>query len=130
MELPSDTSGFSARLNGEDSAVWLEGDVLSFLHRSSGKVVRTTGGIQEPMSKIPETDLWLLQLRMTAWDKAMVSYGFIDDNKPTQLKQWKGGSAPELVDTAAPLQGRVVQRLFHSAAIAEDRILACLLYTS
>lgn len=120
---PAEPGDLVSKLGADESAVWLEGDVLSFLYRSSAKQVRTTGGIQEPMTKLGDTDLWLLQVRMGGWDKAIVSYGFVSDDNFTQLKLWRGASAPETVDREAPLQGKVVERKFRSKVLNEERTL-------
>lgn len=124
LPLPTEPLDLASRLGTDGEGVWLDGDTLSFVIKSSAKSVRITGGIQQPMAKIPDSDLWLIQLKMNGWDKAIVSYGFFQDDKfPTAFKEWKGASAPELVDKKVELMGKVVERKFHSPSTGDDRTL-------
>jgi|GEM_PF-1285291 len=123
LDLPANTAGLVEHLGTSDSAVWLDGDMLSFIHRSKAANVRLSGGIQEAMQKLPGTDVWLIQLTMPGgWDKAFDTYNFVEDGnyKPSGTV-WRGRRSPKAPEAAAPLQGRVEKRTIHSDALNEDR---------
>jgi enterochelin esterase-like enzyme len=128
LETLPDASAVRAMLGGERSVVALEGDVLTFVHRSEGETVQLTGGIQLPMQRIPDTDLWVLRLRMAGWDRAFVSYAFFE---PAQLKagtrlefrDWRGPNAPPEPEEAKELKGRIERRSFRSEALDQERQL-------
>jgi len=123
LPLPANSEGMAAHVGTGDAGVWLDGDVLSFIHRSKAAEVRLSGGIQEPMQKLPGTDLWLIQLQMAGgWDKAFATYAFVEDGdyKPSQTV-WRGRRAPAAPTTAATMQGRLEERTIHSDALNEDR---------
>lgn len=122
-----DVASLQKLLGDEKSLVWLEGDILTFLHKSSSKTVQLTGGVQEPMKQIPNTDLWILRLQMSGWEKAIITYSFIESDSAvvplSKLNTWSGPQAPALSKKAAVLQGQVIERSYHSAALNEDRKL-------
>lgn len=124
VPVPTDPAPFEARLGGEASAVWQEGDVLSFLVRDKGASMFLIGGIQEPMHRIGSSDLWIAQYRMADWSQAFVTYHFVGAQlgmgQRIQSKFWSGPNAPTY-EKAKTLQGAVVERTIHSDALGEDR---------
>jgi enterochelin esterase-like enzyme len=123
----ADAAGLEKHLDEDGSGVWLEGNVLTFLRKSPAESVFLTGGIQQPMKKIGSTDLWILQLKMDGWQKAIITYGFTGEKlivgQSPKMKVWRGSEAlpaPEKVDA---LQGQVIEKTYHSAALNEDRKL-------
>jgi enterochelin esterase-like enzyme len=123
LEAPTSAADAKTHLGSEADAVWLHGDVLNFAHKSSAAQVQLTGGVQEPMKKLPDTDIWIIQVKMPGWEKAFVTYSFIESGKFDKMKLWKGSQAPELPEKAKTLQGQVIKRKFHSDALGEDRPL-------
>jgi enterochelin esterase-like enzyme len=123
LEAPTSAADAKTHLGAEVDAVWLEGDVLTFAHKSSAAQVQLSGGVQEPMKRLPGTDIWIIQVKMPGWEKAFVTYSFIESGKFAGMKLWKGSQAPELPQKAKTLQGQVIERKFHSDALGEDRPL-------
>lgn len=126
LDAPADAESLRAKLEGKDFAIVREGDVLTFIKKSAAKKVDLSGGIQEPMKQVGDSDIWVLPIKMSGWDKAIVSYAFIEDGKfPVGVQQsvWRGPSAPAAPARANPLQGKVVERTMKSRALNEDRKL-------
>lgn len=123
LPVPATGGDFAKRLDKNGNALWLEDDVLSFLHRTTAKQVQLTGGIQKPMAQIPGTDLWIIQLEMKGWNSALISYGFVEDGKfPPQLL-WRGSKAPAMPVEATLLQGRVIKEDLKSDLLGEARAI-------
>jgi enterochelin esterase-like enzyme len=105
--------------------VWQEGDVLTFLHRSKSKQIVVTGGIQKPLNRIGDSDLWALQLQMNGWEKALVTYVFLDPTAPPGLLKgmttWRGKDAPAAPKSVDKLEGQIVDRTVKSVNLKEDR---------
>lgn len=126
LPAPTDTSGFQAKLGDKNAAVWVEGETITFLYKDPGDAVTLTGGLQGPMHKIPNTDLWVLQFsKPGGWDDAIITYSFFGKrtavNTTKDLATWRGPTAPPAPETAASLQGKVIQRKVHSDALGEER---------
>ena len=64
MPAPTSVAPFEERLKGGTEAVWLEGDVLTFVCRSKADLVRLAGAAQAAMTRMEGTDLWVIQLRI------------------------------------------------------------------
>lgn len=127
LDAPTEPGDLASRIPaGEKGTAWLDGKVLTFLCHSNAPSVRLGIGIQGPMKKIPNSDLWIWQGEMEGWDKAFVSYGFLEEAPDVQasyglLKLWKGSHAPEMPQKAATLKGKIERRTIHSDALGEDR---------
>jgi enterochelin esterase-like enzyme len=131
LPVPKEAGQMTAMLQGRDSAVWQDGDVLTFLHKDSSDAVRLSGGIQMPMKKIEGSDLWIVQLKMKDWEKAFVSYTFMSPNTPpgTRIKQseWRGAKAPpkpQKVAKKEDLKGKLIQRIINSPNLGEERAIS------
>ncbi|MGV3614835.1 MAG: alpha/beta hydrolase [Fimbriimonas sp.] len=126
LPLPAKAAEWSNRLTGEDAAVWQTGDVLTFLHRRKAGYVGVTGGVQESMRPVPGTDLWVLQVRMKGWERAVIQYAFFTPERPAPpyaaYRVWRGAQAPG-VELARPLKGRLEHVDFESKALGERRRL-------
>ena len=116
LPVPADASTLQARLGDAADTMWRDGDVLTFLARDKGDNVFLSGGIQEPMKRIPGTDLYVAQLKFADWDHAIVTYTFIhSDLKPGARfvpRVWRGPLAPN-VERSKPLKGRIEERTLH-----------------
>lgn len=88
-------ASIAARLEGKESAVWLEGDVLH-LAAKGREPMQVTGGIQMPLKQVPESDLWVARLKMDGWDSAFISYAFLGKEfRPgIRFEFWRGKNAP------------------------------------
>jgi hypothetical protein len=93
-------------LKGASEGVWRQGDTLIFAVRSRAASMMLSGGIQEPMQRVPGSDWWQVQLKMANWDEAFVSYLFWDPASPgtPQMRLWAGPRAPRLpIVSSSPL---------------------------
>ena len=124
LPLPADASQLAGKLVGQDAAVWQEKDVLSFLHRRKAGYVGVTGGVQESMRPVPGTELWLLQVRMKGWERAVIQYAFFTPERPSPpydaYRVWRGEKAP-VVELARQLKGRLEHTTLASTALGERR---------
>ena len=127
---PADPEPFKNRLNGKDTEIWIDGDVLTVLHRHAGEHVQLSGGLQQKMNRIEGTDLWILQLKMPGWEKAFFAYIFLGDEfaqgsrLSAKIQTWYGPQAPPRPVRAEELQGKVIERTIHSDSLNEDRLLS------
>lgn len=121
LPVPATTDGFADKLSSSEDTVWLESDVLTFLRRSKAPTVALTGGIQEKMSKIGESDLWILQLKMAGWENCFASYDFVEPGKTTYTQRlWSGDKAKHTQKTST-LMGTIVTKQFKSKALGLER---------
>lgn len=92
----AEAAGILAVVGDREEHVWLDGDVLHFAHRNPEGQSTLTGGLQMPMSRLGETDLWIVRLRGHDLSKAIVSYDFFGPGPPDliSLKVWRGDDAP------------------------------------
>jgi enterochelin esterase-like enzyme len=94
-----DAGALSASLaKGED--VIRDGHELTFARRAEAKSVELSGGVQYPMSRVVGTDLWVVTVRISDVDHALISYGFfvaderLQPGTKLQTKEWRGPLAP------------------------------------
>lgn len=124
LEAPASVGALDSKLTEAKTAVWLEGDVLTVLHRSDAKEVAVTGGLQMPLKKVSGSNFWILQLKMKGWDRAFVNYLIVEDGKfptPPKFAEWRGSSAPQAPVPAGELKGRVEKRSVKSEALGTER---------
>lgn len=95
LPVEADLASLATKLNGKDSAVWLEGDVLHLVAKGK-EAMQVTGGIQMPLKRVPDTDLWVARLKMDGWENAFVSYAFLGDvfRPGIRFEFWRGKNAP------------------------------------
>jgi predicted esterase len=124
VEVPIELPALRSKLGNENSAVWLEGDVLTFLHKSAAAEVSVSGGIQERMREVLNSDLWIFQAKMAGWDKAIVTYVFLEGSVGKVIPKmtiWRGSNSPHAPEEATTLKGQIIERTLHSRALGEDR---------
>jgi enterochelin esterase-like enzyme len=123
LPLPADAAQRAAALQG-DSAVTLEGDVLTIAHRDARESVRLIGSLQLPMTRVPGTQVWLTQLQMDGWQRTFFSYEFFGSQNtpaPPESGTFHGAEAPLLPLTTPQLQGRLIHTHLHSRLLKADR---------
>lgn len=123
LPLPEDAAARAAALVG-DSAVSLEGDVLTISHRDAGEAVRLNGSLQMPMTRVSGTEVWLTQLKMDGWQRTFFSYQFIGSQHtpaPMESSTFHGAEAPALPRTTSHLLGRLIHTQLHSQVLNADR---------
>ena len=97
-------------------------EVLTFTHRSASTAVQLIGTIQEPLSHIDGTDIWIVRLRRPSWSEAFLSYSIIEDGKAVGGNRYfRGSQAPVLALEAASLRGKIREETIHSSLLGEDR---------
>jgi enterochelin esterase-like enzyme len=115
-----------ARLDAGESA-FRDGDQMTFVYRGEAEGVELGGGIQGPLSRLAETDLWVLTVRVPRLDEAMVSYFFVPitpGQRPRgrfTAQRWLGPRAQGFADTTAALQGRIVRDSIDSRHLGQWR---------
>lgn len=126
VPLPYSTSEIEAHLGTSESAVWAEGDLLTFAYRGDAAAVQVCCGISETLTRVPGSDLWTLTARITDLAHAEIGFGFTRINltgeRRTSLYQiWRGSAAPPPVETSNPLIGTLYNYRLTSAAMGEPR---------
>ncbi len=114
-------------LGKESGAISIQGKVLTFAARSKADGVRMTGGIQMPLKKLPGSDLWALQLEYDRWDRAVITYGFVDTwkdkiaNSNVRTRVYRGRHARPAPEMAEPLRGTLLKVSFPSRNLGTER---------
>lgn len=124
LPAPAFDEALARRLGGKGTAIWLDGDVLTLLHRSDAKAVAVTGGLQMPLQQVPGSNLWILQLKMKGWERAFINYMIIEDGKfpsSPSFSSWRGENAPQTPTPSPELKGRIERRTIKSEALRMDR---------
>lgn len=125
LPITLDSKEIEQHLAGKPSAVWQEGEVLNIVYRAKEDPVQVVPGIDEPMKRIPGTDLVALQLKMANWDEALLGLLFLGkDARSVNMRDmlvFRGSKAPEPPVRAETLQGTVKEYTLKSAALGEDR---------
>jgi len=121
-----------ARSELEQSAVWADGEELTFFYQGEAEAVDTCCGIQLPMRRVGDSDAWALTVRVEGLAQAVISYFFIpyQDGHPVQdmegmgdLPVWRGPDAPAALERAEALQGQIDRYAIDSMALDESRDL-------
>ena len=71
------------RLAAEDGPASRDGNEPDLAWQSDAEDVRTTGGLQMPMWRVAESDVWVLRVRIRDLDEAVVGFGFMGTNRET-----------------------------------------------
>ena len=123
--LPADPKSLIEQLRGKSDYIALVGDVLTILHRDASDELQISGSIQRPMSRIPGTDVWALQARMSEWNKTFFSYEFFSRQRrgsdSSQPLVFHGADAPPLPKKQSKLHGKIVERTLYSEHLGEER---------
>jgi enterochelin esterase-like enzyme len=102
---------------------------LAFVYHGKASEVHLAGGIQLPLSRLADTELWALTVRVRDASQAVVSYGFRvdqgDEIPQTRftLAEWRGPAASPPARRADPLRGRLNEVQLASTALGEMREL-------
>ena len=125
VDPPWTTTQAEEQLGGETVALWQDGNLLHVLCRAGAESVRLGGGIQEPMQRLGESDLWALSLRIQNLSKAVISYACAPAGQPYPAKEkhqtWRGPKAPPEPERAEELDGTLTTMAIQSRALEELR---------
>ena len=84
-------------------------------------------GLQEPLKRLPNSDVWTLSKEIPDLSKAVISYGFVIDGKFSrgmdEFKVWRGVDAPPPPETLEPPGGCLFERTLKSEMLGETREL-------
>lgn len=85
-----------ARAAHEGAPVWADGDVLTMVYRGEGESVEVCCGLQEPLRRLPGSDVWVLRRIIPDLGEAVISYDFTADGDfDMELPDvWRGPDAP------------------------------------
>ncbi len=118
-----------ARWQQAGAAVWVEGDRLTFAYEGEAEQVEACCTIQMPLSRLPNSDLWVLTVRVPRPRELAMGYDFIVTRKDAppatrlKMKEWRGPDAPRALPRAETLAGTVRHDTLQSAALGEPRAL-------
>ena len=121
-----------ARRSAEQSPVWADDDELTFFYQGEADEVHVCCGIQLPMRRIEDTDLWVLTVRVPDLSRAVIGYAFMpyQDGHPVasedfmdRMQQWRGPEAPPTSQRAETLRGQLQEYVIESEALEERRDL-------
>ncbi len=121
-----------ARREAEGSSVWTDDDELTFFYQGEAEAVHVCCGIQLPMQRVADSDVWALAIRIDELPQAVISYTFIpyQDGRPveaearlTHMRVWRGTQAPPAPERADVLRGQIIRHVIDSAYLDERRAL-------
>jgi enterochelin esterase-like enzyme len=126
LPAPAEVGQLAAKLGGDESAVYSEGDVLTILYKSEKAGVQVMGGLSGPMKQIPRSDISILQAKLPGgWDEALMSVGFYSPEKPVidvkKLRVFRGPKAPAPPVRAEQLRGKIFETKLASDSLGEER---------
>jgi enterochelin esterase-like enzyme len=120
------------RSKQEGSSVWADGEELTFFYQGEAESVRICCGIQLPMQRVGDSDVWALTVHVDELAEAAISYAFIpyEDGRPVEAvagtapsQVWRGPEAPPAPERAESLQGRIGRHVIDSTHLGEPREL-------
>lgn len=126
---PRDPDVLLARVEREGAPIWADGDTLTMVYQSEAKSIEVCCGLQEPLERLLDSDVWVLQKTVSNIDQAVISYSFVvDGNFGMGLPEvWRGRNAPEPPERAdlGSLQGQLRPNIsFTSVWLNEWRSLS------
>jgi enterochelin esterase-like enzyme len=114
------------RLNA-GTEVWVDANDLTFAYRGPGENVELSSGLQYPMSRVRDTDLWVVTLRIPDLPHATISYAMIPGGPgiaPAARiypKDWRGRLAEPAALKATTLRGRIIKDTLASRYLLAPR---------
>ena len=106
-------------------SIWQEGDELTFVYRATAGEVFLGGGIQTHLTPVPESDYWVVTLRVKQLDHAIVRhwlYTTVEHEQihfPETVGVWRGKHAPPAPAIAESLDGVVKEAVLYSEDLNE-----------
>lgn len=106
-------------------AVRRAGESLRIVYRGDAHQVLLGGGFVFALSRIPETDLWVLRLRVPELDRLVLSFRFLLDGQRPSLEvepeRWRGPKAPVALPVSTTLRGVLSELTITSATLGAER---------
>lgn len=120
-----------ARYAKAGAPVWADGDEFTFFYQGPADTVSSCCGIQKPLRRLPDTDLWTLTVRIPNLSQAVISYVFLAyrDGQPLMsppdqeyvIPTWRGPEAPLPPERADTLQGQLQEYTLDGVSMDEPR---------
>jgi enterochelin esterase-like enzyme len=125
LPVPADPAEILALVRDTDTAVAIDGDVLSIVRRDASNALDVTGTFQCPMSRISGSDVWALQLRAASWEAAFFGYAFRSQPATpfSGFRYFRGPKAPALPAEKTTLAGRLIETSIASRHLGENRAI-------
>lgn len=108
-------------LGSRDVTAFAADGVWTVIARRTGGPVSLCCSIVAPLTRIADSDLWTLSLRLFDLDRAIVDVQILPQ-PPLNVPVYRGAKVP-LLDVAAKLSGSLVNETLASAALGETRKL-------
>ena len=114
------------RKKAEGKSVWADGDTLTFVYEGEAETVELCCGLQEPLTRLPDSEAWVLRKTIPNLSEAVISYSFIVDGNFSESaldRVWRGTDAPPAPETLEPSAGSIFERTLNSKVLGETRKL-------
>jgi enterochelin esterase-like enzyme len=114
-------------LGSEALAIVRDNDRLTAFAKAPGDTVTLCCSLQGPMSRIGDTDLWVVRYRLANLDRAtlwFVPQAWLADGRliqPDDAIRWRGPQAPPTPGVVAELRGQRFERTLWSEHLQETR---------
>ncbi len=111
-------------LGKEAARLTVDGQFLTFMARSKAPQLFLTGGIQVPLKKVADSEVFVVRLERSNWDEAIVSWAPFDPQNPKvdKMSVWRGSRAPLLPEVSlAPT--RIFRHEMESVHLGEKRTI-------
>ncbi len=121
---PPPIAELRARLSG-GAAVWVDKGRLNFAFRAAtADAVSILGGIQKPMKRVADTDLWALSLQADQLERLVLNYEFNPTPalaKPVFSGQYRGPDAGPAIQVPDKPKSKLEEYTISSQSLGEDR---------
>lgn len=115
---------FERRMGDSESAVFHDGDVLTFLVRSDKGDLQLTNMLRLNLKRVEGKNLFAAQARIPESDRLLMSYAFTEGGMVTDsLVDYRAKNAPEIPERVNELKGKFINHEFESKALGEKRTI-------
>lgn len=121
VPFPEDAVKVGKRLGGNDEFWWREGSRFNLVARRKAEDVTLCCAIQAPLTRLPQTDLWVLSVDIQRLDEAVLDIVIFDGGDQPSLGEWRGPKAPADPITAQVSSGKVETVEVESARLGIKR---------
>lgn len=119
---PTKAEQLLERRDQEGSSVWVDENTITFIYEGEAESVDICCSFQEPLTRLPNSDVWTLSKQVANISEAIIGYNFIVDGMYSESDRvWRGADAPSEPERLEPTLGRVFERTISSEVLGEDR---------
>jgi enterochelin esterase-like enzyme len=122
LPTPLEPEALLARKAVENASVWADGNTLTMVYQGEAETVEVCCGFQESLTRLPDSDVWVMQKEIDRLSEGAFSYFFIRDGEFPDLSDavWRGKDAPPAVEK---IPGRTQSYTLESESLDEAREL-------